>query len=248
MLAESLPGMVLVKNDKGFMFTELSPISRAYIHFSSECERVLEIGCAYGVSVGPVLKHSFAGITLVDLCADHIDYVMENFSHDFVDRIDPYVQSFPLETEFAENSFDAIHISNVLHFIRGEDIVVALQKCYRWLKPQGKIFISVTSVYCPIYSEFVSQYERLKAEGVRWAGEIEDDRYYMAKIFSADQLKSTPEGAFIHLFTKSDLVAEVRLAGFDIDSQYYFTLANVEVFKYADDTRSWIGVVAQKPL
>lgn len=66
-LQEAMPGAIATKNKTGFMSAELSEISKQYIEFSKNCNSVLDIGCAYGISVLPVLDLEKVTVHAVDL-------------------------------------------------------------------------------------------------------------------------------------------------------------------------------------
>ena len=70
---EAMTGAIATKNKKGFMFKELSEISKQYLEYSKSCNRVLEIGCAYGISVLPILNLEKVTVHAVDLSDDHLD-------------------------------------------------------------------------------------------------------------------------------------------------------------------------------
>ncbi|WP_150468883.1 hypothetical protein, partial [Cysteiniphilum sp. SYW-8] len=56
-LTQEVSGLIPTKNNRGFMMTELSQTSKDYIAFAKDCAHVLDIGCAYGISVLPVLDY-----------------------------------------------------------------------------------------------------------------------------------------------------------------------------------------------
>lgn len=169
---------------------------------------------------------------------------MSKLTNDSKQRFFPYIGEFPLETNFEPNFFDAIHISNVLHFIRGEYFDLSLQKCFSWLKPEGKIFINTCSLYFPYFRDFVKVYENRKNNRQKWPGEIENYKYFMPQDAPRIQIESEPD--FLHVFKRGDLESKLKAAGFTICTSEYFTLKNLDFIKYADDSRSWIGIIANK--
>merc|ERR1711962_185966 len=71
-LQEAMPGAIATKNKTGFMSAELSEILKQYIEFSKNCNSVLDIGCAYGISVLPVLDLEKVTVHAVDLSGEHL--------------------------------------------------------------------------------------------------------------------------------------------------------------------------------
>lgn len=241
---EAMTGAIATKNKKGFMFKELSEISKQYIEYSKTCNRVLEIGCAYGITVLPLLKTEKVTVHAIDLSSEHIDILKSKItpsqSHYFV----PMVGEFPISTDYDNNFFDAIHISNVLHFIRGEHFNLALKKCFDWLKPQGKVFINICSLHMPYVNNFIPTYESRKKAGVEWPGEIDKLKDFLPKDLPPSEMDAEPD--FFHVFTKEDLEDHLKNHGFTIEESTYYTLKTADYFKDVDDSRAIIGIIAKK--
>lgn len=177
-LKQAVDGLVPTRNQKGFMMTELSHVSKEYVKYAKQCHEVLEIGCAYGITVLPVLDYLKTHVYVVDLCAEHIDILNSKLKPEQFPYFTSEIAEFPVQTDFTANRFDAIHISNVLHFISAEHFMYALYQCFNWLKPEGKLFISMCSLYFPYFVDFVPIYEERKQKGYLFAGEIDDMRVY----------------------------------------------------------------------
>ena len=242
---EAMTGAIATKNKKGFMFKELSEISKQYLEYSKSCNRVLEIGCAYGISVLPILNLEKVTVHAVDLSDDHLKILKSKLTPNQNYYFMPTIGEFPVNTHYENYFFDAIHISNVLHFIRGENFNLALEKCFNWLKPHGKIFINTCALYLPYFTDFISTYENRKKAGIKWPGEIENLKDFIPKDASKAQIDAEPD--FIHVFIKEDLEHHFKHAGFTIEQSLYFTLENADYLKYADDTKSMVGLIAKKP-
>jgi len=242
---EAMTGAIATKNKKGFMFKELSEVSKQYIEYSKTCNRVLEIGCAYGISVLPILNLEKVTVHAVDLSDDHLKILKSKLTPNQNYYFMPTISEFPINTHYEDNFFDAIHISNVLHFIKGEHFNLALEKCFNWLKPQGKIFVNTCALYLPYFTNFIPTYKNRKKAGIKWPGEIDNFKDFIPKDAPQSQIDAEPD--FIHLFTKEDLDTHFKNAGFTIEESCYFTLENADYLKYADDAKSMIGIVASKP-
>lgn len=248
---ETTPGAIETLNQTGFMFTELSDTSKQYIDFSKSCARVLDIGCAYGISVIPILDYQKTEVFAVDLSAAHLEKLSLSLTNDQKKYFHSYCLNFPLETNFENNYFDAIHISNVLHFIKGADLKLGLQKCFDWLKPNGKIFINTCSLYLPYLKTFISTYEQRKSSGTKWPGEVENYKTFLEKnqaLLPDDLLNLAINCApsFVHVFKKEDLESLVTDIGFKVEQSGYFTLKTLSLLKHTNDDSAWIGMIISK--
>ena len=244
-LQEAMPGAIATKNKTGFMSAELSEISKQYIEFSKNCNSVLDIGCAYGISVLPVLDLEKVTVHAVDLSGEHLKILQSKLTPNQNKYFIPNISNFPLETDFLPNAFDAIHAANVLHFIRGEHFNLALAHCFKWLKPGGKIFVTLCSLYLPHYANFIGTYQKRKQDKIRWPGEIENIQHYMPEDAPEAEKRSGVE--YLHIFTKEDLAEKFEEVGFNIEQSIYFTFEHYQHLKYADDSRSFVGIIATKP-
>jgi hypothetical protein len=80
----------------------------------------------------------------------------------------------PEGLEFADQIFNAIHASNVLHFLTPSQLVNTVAIINHWLRPGGRAFIQVCSPYAGNYRKFIPVYEAAKRAGKRWPGFIAD--------------------------------------------------------------------------
>lgn len=243
-LKEAMTGTIATKNKKGFMFKELSVVSKQYIEYSKTCNRVLEIGCAYGITVLPLLDLEKVTVHAIDLSSEHIDILKSKLTPSQSYYFVPMVGEFPISTDYDNNLFDAIHISNVFHFIKGEHFNLALKKCFNWLKPQGKVFINTCSLYMPYVNDFIPTYESRKKVGVEWPGEITNMQDYIPKNLPPSELN--PQSDFFHIFTKEDIEEKISNNVFTIEKSHYYFLENADYFKDFDNSRTSIGIIANK--
>lgn len=241
---ETTPGAIATCNHTGFMFTELSYVSQEYIKFTKSCKNVLDIGCAYGVSVLPVLEHKNPVVYAIDLSQEHLDRLWNLVDVDQKKYLITKAASFPEEINFPNNFCEAIHLSNVLHFFTGNQIEIVLNKCFKWLSKNGKLFINTCSLYLPYLNSFISTYESRKNEKCLWPGEIENHRDFLPESF--EQKNKEPAAPFLHIFKKEDLEQVIKKSGFRVDKSHYFTLKNLTYIKSMDDSRAWIGLIVTK--
>lgn len=81
--------------------------------------------------------------------------------------------------DFDENSFGAVLAARVLHFLTGPQIEESVGKIAKWLKPGGKAFLITDTIYSGFWKSHAPIYEKLKAEGHPWPGEIKDAHLYL---------------------------------------------------------------------
>jgi hypothetical protein len=86
--------------------------------------------------------------------------------------------TLPNDIDFPEESFHAIFTSRMMHFLDGDEIELCLEKFYKWLKKDGKLFLVVETPYIGCYASFIPLYERQKKEGALWPGLIEDTSFF----------------------------------------------------------------------
>ena len=244
-LKEAMPGAIATKNKTGFMTTELSDIAKQYIAFAEKCSQVLDIGCAYGITVFPVLDFEKVTVNVVDLSEDHLNFIRSQLTPAQKMYFRPSIGNFPKDIGYGPNSFDAIYIGNVLHFLRGEYVTWGLERCFQWLKPGGKIFATVCSPYLPFWSEFAELYQKRKACKVRWPGEIENLKDYIPE--HAPEAQKQADIDYLHVFTKEDLADKFTEVGFVVEQSTYFTFETASYLKYTDDSKSFVGLIAKKP-
>lgn len=179
---EIVEGRIATKNKLGFMFTEINGASPQFI---KDCENyhgtVVDIGCAYGVIVLPVLESSDANVIGFDLSPEHLEILRKATPVDKSARLKTVVGRCPEDIAFKDNSIDAIHSSFVFHFINGADTEKALTKIFRALKPGGKLHINTASVYLISLSHFLPEYEDRVSKGEKWPGEIYDFKSFASK-------------------------------------------------------------------
>jgi predicted SAM-dependent methyltransferase len=155
------------------------------------------------------------------------------------DRLTVVRGRFPHNLSFAPGSFDAIHASNLLHFLRPAELVAGLQLVARWLAAGGKLFVVAGTPYVGNLASFVPTYLERKRAGVEWPGEIENVHAYSSH-FSVAELPS-----FVHLLDDEKLRRAIESAGLEVERIEMFARANLpDYLKY--DGRENLGAVARK--
>jgi hypothetical protein len=112
------------------------------------------------------------------------------------------------ELDFKSVPFSAVHAARVLHFLDGAAIRRTLRKFYRWLYPDGKLFLSALTPNGAAWKPVQAECRRRRAAQLEWPGYIEDlSRFYLPRVDST---------IAVHLLDERILRREVKAAGFAI--------------------------------
>ena len=229
------------KNAYGWTTTIPNQITVALLDFISEAgpgATVLDIGCGFGVATLPALA---AGVRVIanDLDAAHLESVKDQaVKRGFGDRLATVAGSFPDDLHF--ENLTAIHSSNVLHFLDGEEIERGAVRMSEWLRPGGKVFIQVGTIYAGHIRALLPVFEAREQRGVKWAGEVANARDYVHPQFRT----AIPDR--MNFLTGPPLVAAYEQAGFDIEQAWYYTRTGLEP-PLTNDGREHFGLIASKP-
>jgi SAM-dependent methyltransferase len=233
-------GMIKTKNKMGIMTVENSPPSKAFIHHAkTEKKPLLDIGCAYGAVVIPAILNG-GKVIGCDLDIDHLEIMQKSLPQEYVQCLQTTVDSFPDDLDFKKESLSAVHISMVLHFMKGEDILLGLRNCYKWLEPGGKLYIVNMTPYLGLFNwKALSKFynERVQ-KGEKWPGEINCKNF--TKDGWTDQL---PE--FAHFFDIDSMRFVTEESGFYVDDIYYFCYENIPD-EYKTNGKEYVGMIASK--
>lgn len=239
-LPQWVKGMVKTKNQMGVMTLELSPPALQCADFCTTVDKpVLDVGCAYGASSIAFLKAG-AKVIACDLSQEHLDHLEQIVPENLSPNLTTLQGAFPEELDFPAGSLSAVHMTMILHFLRGDVIVSGLKKCFDWLEPGGKIFIGNMTPYLGLYEweRLSSEYERREQAGEQWPGEIAQREY--AK---GDWKQALPPMA--HFFKEDSMRKIAELSGFEVESISYYQYKNTPP-EYRTNGKEWIGMVAFK--
>jgi SAM-dependent methyltransferase len=233
-------GMIRTKNKMGIMTIENSPPSQAFIDHAKIAKKpLLDIGCAYGAVVIPAILNG-GRVIGCDLDEEHLAILEKSLPKEYLHMLQTTSDSFPNNLDFEEGSLCAVHISMVLHFMKGEEILTGLRKCYKWLEPDGKLYVINMTPYLGLFNwqELSKCYLERSKNGEKWPGEINCKHF--AKDGWSDQL---PE--FAHFFDVDSMRFVVEKSGFSIDEIYYFCYENIPD-EYKTNGKEYVGVIASK--
>lgn len=209
-----------------------------YIKQSSG-SKILEIGSGYGAAAKFALEAG-SFVTANDLESRHLNILKKSVSKDLLSRLTLKIGKFPQDLNFSDNNFDAILISQVIHFLKAEEIEAGLPLLKNWLKPCGKIFITAISPYIGVLKEFLPVYQLRKLQGLAWPGQIENLKEY------CDHFCTDHNPDFIHVFELEILQNHLIKAGFKIEEAHYYSIQEHITDEFKNDGREYIGIIASK--
>jgi SAM-dependent methyltransferase len=233
--------IVATHNGIGWTSTVPNQITCEWLDFIRKSEeqplRVLDIGAGFGVATIPALKDG-ARVISNDIEKSHLDTIRKEASDlGYEDHLETVVGRFPGDLAFTE--LDAIHCSNVLHFLRGDEIVAGAARIHSWLKSGRKVFVQVGTIYAGHIKRLLPQFEERRRKGVRWAGETDRAREFVLPEFRT----ATPE--FMNYLDGTPLVEAFEAVGFQTEKAWYYTRTGLpEVF--LNDGREHFGYIGCK--
>lgn len=232
---ESELGLIQTKNSMGIMTTELSPIALAFVNDAKVSQgSYLDIGAAYGVATHRVLDTG-AKITACDISKTHLEILYDSSSLSNRHNLTIDHNDFPYNTNYSNNTFNGILISLVLHFLNGPAIEEGLKKCYKWLRPGGKVYISVMTPNLSFYNQCWPAYKQRVLKGEKWPGIFKKSDF-----MSNQYLSQIPD--MVHLFDDVILAKLVSEAGFKLIHNDFFCY-NYFPEKHRTNGKEFLGVI-----
>lgn len=236
---EAVEGRIVTKNEMGFMFLEINGASPAFIEDSKKSTGwVADLGCAYGIATLPVLKHATCNVIAFDLAQEHLDILHSSVPAADATKLTTIQGRFPDDFKVDDNSLDAIHSSFMWHFLTGADTEKGLDKCFKALKPGGKIYINLASAYFVPFKGALDLYKKNVAQGVKYPGELHEFKSHVPE----QDVPYVPN--FLNVHTIDDLEPLIKQHGFNVEKIFYYDMHEPEWF--ASGGRGCIGVIASK--
>ena len=232
----SVPGLVPILNNTGWMTEGLDDFSRAFADYAgTRAEECLDIGCAYGVATLPALANG-ARVLACDMDQRHLEILEQRVPAGQRARLRCRAGTMP-EVNFPDESFGAILCARALHFLKGDDVETIVGKMYDWLVPGGRLFLVADSPYIGPWYDRAPEYERRKAEGDPWPGLIED---YRSLLPATSNPADHP--SFLNPLDPDILRRVVTAAGFEVLEARWLTGARPGS---AENTHA--GIIAGRP-
>jgi len=236
---ETKDALVVTLNNMGYMLSEPEKYIKAFIDYSAQAPGpVLDIGAAYGLATLLALEKG-AYVIANDLDERHLQILKSKVSPSNLKRLEIKPGRMPNEIDFGEDSLGAVLASRVLSFVLPEEIELAFEKIFRWLKPGGKFFFLGGSPYMGTFQKFLPIYLKRKAEGHAWPGFIENIPY-------CTPARACDLPSFVHLFDKEVLSRSLKKVGFVIEEIGYNAALEICPEDMKFDGREQIGAIAIK--
>jgi SAM-dependent methyltransferase len=205
-----IAGRAPTLNGHGFMELELNPTSQRLVERAAGLDGpLLDLGCAYGVATLAALSRG-ASVVACDMDKRHLRVLRRRAPRRHRARLSTIAATLP-DVDFPPQSFAAVHCSRCLHFLRPEELRIALRKMRQWLRPGGQAYLVTTTCHARPWDAHLREHQRRKAAGELWPGLIED-------VLTCLPLERLEAGMPRHINTLEPdvLQRECTLAGFRV--------------------------------
>ncbi len=236
----SIAGLVPTLNKYGYMSDFLlDPYSLDFLIFATETPKhILEIGAGFGKLSLEIINYGGSAV-INDLDPRHIQAVEEKVQKQYRNKIDFVVGAFPLETNFRDNTFDAVFV-RVTQFLSGDLIEKGLLKIYKWLKPGGRIYIVSPTIHMPhVQKHVLESFKRRRKSGDNWPGSDIESR----DVFPRQIAENMPSK--VHLMDLDVLVKGVLRCGFEVLRVGYYDRFKRDRIEDIHE-RSGLGIIGVK--
>lgn len=237
----SINGQISVLNaGGGYAIGSLDHVSQACVDWSKAGppKTILDIGAGYGTISVAILQKTSCSVIANDIGVENLLIIRNRATSEQRERLFLNHNRFPQNLDFPDESLDGIAISQVFHFLTGEEIDAGLLKLFRWLKPGGKLFITTSSPYVKVLTDFMPTYAARKAADMRWPGHI--DNWSTMR----PHMKNLP--LFFHVIDHATLGRALREAEFEVEAESFVDRRET-IPSLGLDGREDIGVIAMKP-
>lgn len=231
-------GFIPTLNKMGYTVKEPDYYTQKFLDTSFSCPEghYLDIGAAFGYFSLPLAEKSI-DITACDCDKKHLE-IIKNKAKSKSLSINLVQGYLPNSLEFPENSFNAILMAMVIHFLKPEEIEKAIKKLLSWLKPQGKLFITTSTPYQKNLKSFLPIFEERISEEHPYPGLIENLANY-----SPERAPDLPNHNIVYTSeTLSELFKDVPC---EIEESQYFTRQCIPEDIYSDG-REYVGLIVKK--
>ena len=233
-------------NKMGYQKFSIDIIEQSFIDYivteslSSNNVQAIELGSGYGHVTIEAIKQGANKVYANDIDAGHLEVLKANLPDQYHRHLTLVPGAFPDDLDFPENYFDAVLIARVLHFFTGDEIDKGLQKIKQWLKPGGKLFVTVETPYLGNWQQFIPEYEERKATGEKWPGLIT-----MPKKYEQNRTVNLPD--IMHHLDDDILGRALLDAGLEIEFITLIDRKSVFPEDMLYDGRESVGAIAIKP-
>lgn len=174
----------------------------------------LDVGCGEGIATIAALARG-GHVMALDRDPAVLHRLLARVPSEQYRRLKIRAASIP-EVDFKFAHFSAVHASRVLHFLPPHALQSTLRKFFRWLYPEGKLFVSVLDPRGAYWRSLRADYAHRTMLGERWPGYIEALSPLMPEWRGTDTA--------VHLLDESVLSRELQASGFIVDELTSYAL------------------------
>lgn len=228
-------------NQQGRSTVVPNEIMEQFIEFSATAQHpVLDVGAAFGVATLPALMKG-AHVIANDIDPQHLEKIGAACPIHLRENLVLKEGNFLTHVQIEKGSVSAILLSQVLHFLSGEELELAANKLFSWLVPGGKIFTISGTVYTKNLKDLIPLYEENKKKNVRWPGAFHN----LQSLTNDPTAKELPP--FFHALDDIVLRRVFEKAGFHIEECRFFNRRGVPEYIQLDGRENVI-LIASKPI
>jgi SAM-dependent methyltransferase len=225
-------------NDFGWTSTIPNPITHRWLDYLQPCPaaKTIDIGAGLGVATIPTLKIG-ASVIANDIADEHLRQIELIAEREGVrDKLSLLNASLPHLPML--QYLDAIHASNVLHFLTGSEMRAASRWMASALRPGGRFFLQTISPFAGHFRGFRTEYDKRKAAGMPWPGEMAAAKDYVA----VSLRNMTPP--FMHALDVPTATTLFQNAGFEVEYCDYYRRPGLPEICWLDG-RENLGIVGR---
>jgi ubiquinone/menaquinone biosynthesis C-methylase UbiE len=196
------------------MSPALDDLSLKFAMWAGQCGKTcLDVGCGSGLVAAAALARG-GRVVAADPDPALIQQLLARVPVQQYARLTVRTAGLP-NLDFKDSGFAAVHVARVLHLLDGPALQASLGKFFRWLYPNGKLFVSALTPLGSFWQRFHPEFLRRTASGAEWPGYIED-----LSQFHATGARSVA----CHLLDESVLGREMQTAGFQVETTLRYSL------------------------
>jgi SAM-dependent methyltransferase len=214
-LAASLSGVAQLNNPTDRMSPALDDLTMQFALFARTAPGdVLDIGAGDGIGTAAAITRG-ARVYAVDPDHAALQRLLTRVPPVHAPNLRLRVASLPT-VNFKPPCFSAIHIARVFHLLDPPALQESLQKFFKWLLPDGKLFLSTLTSAGDYWQFTETEIFRKKLELDPWPGYFENIR----------RLRPSWDGSSdsVHLLDEPILRRELEAAGFELEYVHAYPL------------------------
>ena len=174
----------------------------------------LDVGCGDGLASAAALARG-GHVMAVDPDHAALHTLLARVPPEQYRRLKVRVGALP-ELDFKFGRFSAVHVARVLHLLEPGGLQQSLRKFFRWLYPEGRLFISALSPSGAYWEPLHDEYTRRSVARDPWPGYFEDVSELMPGWHGG--------ASAVHLLEEHVLLRELEAAGFIIEEISSYSL------------------------